>query len=476
MGLFNKMFGWLKKSHREHVSTNPFLNPLDLNELNDELRVSYEARRMGEVGLPANTDTMLSGVEAQIKHRVEASRSNSINWANQSLLEIQKKLTNYDITKVVNHALGAAGHFENQANGILNDNQAMLNNVQSKVVNSSEYLRLFRLENNLSVQAVTPSIVTNALLTMLAVLIVMIEGVLNANFFAASLDGGFIEGFMYAFLLALINVLNGVCFGRFGIPFINHVHAGKRLVGWLSMLACATIMLGIALITTHLRNSFSLGLNTDTAQAAAHAWDSMLTAPFAFGDIFSMLLFFVSIFFGLFSAFKGYFWSDSYPGYAGVQRASDAAADEYEVEVARVRAELEELKNTHLEQLEADLEGSRLAIVDYKNQIDQKRATEHSLNILLDKAKAILDALINMFRGDNKLYRKNVDVPAYFNNSVALDEVLLPNFDTTENNKALAVQERLFRRFLSEVESIRTTIMSSFNLKFDQLKPFREQL
>ena len=160
------------------------------------------------------------------------------------------------------------------------------------------------------------------------------------------------------------------------------------------------------------------------------------------------------------------------------QHAADKAVVDYEESIAEVRELLEQLKNEHLEAFETSLDDARSSVLGYKEQIHEKRSTRHRLQQFLHKAENMLDALIAIFRTDNTLHRRKMvaEVPAYFANRVKFQEIEFPDFDTTDDEKSLKKQELMLARLLNNVEQIRAGIQSSFDQKFDQLKPIREQL
>ncbi|MCY1313541.1 hypothetical protein D9M70_640720 [compost metagenome] len=52
----------------------------------------------------------------------------------------------------------------------------------------------------------------------------------------------------------------------------------------------------------------------------------------------------------------------------------------------------------------------------------------------------------------------------------------LPDFSTAADEQALGEQERLLTDLLDRVEDIRKRIQSSYDVKFSQLEPIRQQI
>ncbi|MNF37096.1 hypothetical protein D3C84_180070 [compost metagenome] len=479
MEFLKKMFSWLLISGKTEPSGNhPDLHPLDLDELKQELNVEFEARRLGEVGLPRPEETRLSGPENKIVQRLEAARRDYMNWATIRLKNIQIKMHACDITKTVNRALQAAEEFERTANGHLSDYEAEIRRLQAAALQMEEDLRLFKLDNRLVRTAKVASPTQKLTFVFLAIFIVVLEGALNANFFAQSLDGGLIQGFTYAFLLAFCNVAVAMALGRFGVPHVNHIRPLNRMIGYSALIVAPVIMVVMGLVIAHFRDSLAQGLDDPASNPGVVALQTLMNNPFQLHDIYSWLLFGLSIFFALASLAEGYYWEDPYPGFSRVQKNADNAVQEYEEGLAEMRELLEKLKDEHLDVLESSMDTARAAVLEYKEQIHEKTSSRHRLQRALHKAENVLEALIAIFRTDNELHRKRkgVPIPAYFSSKVALQEIEWPSFETAQDEQSLALQEELLSRLMDKVEPIRAQIQSSFDSRFDQLKSIREQI
>lgn len=479
MEFISKIFGWmLAPRNADPPKSHPELYPLDLEELKAELNIEHQARRLGEVGLPKSTDSVLSGPENQIVQRLEAERRDYLNWATLRLKNIQIRMHGCDITKTVNRAMEAFNEFERTANSRLGDYQADVVRLKAAAIEREEELRIFRLDNDLTAAAKVVSGWRNFSFTCLTLLIVFTEGALNASFFARSLDGGLIHGFGYAFGLALMNVMAALVIGRFGLTQKNHIDPVRRVVGYASLPFALGLMVTMGLVIAHFRDSLSLGLDSPGIDPGVMALRTLTGNPFVLSDIYSWVLFAFSVFFGLVSLAEGYYWQDRYPGYSRVQYAADKAVAEYEECLAEVREMLEELKNERLQALEASLDEAKACVLGYKEQIQEKRSVRHRLQQALQKAENMLEALIAIFRTDNTLHRRNnaAEVPAYFLRKVEFQPLELPDFDTTEDERSLQKQEQMLARLLENVERIRAGIQSSYDRKFDQYQSIREQL
>lgn len=478
MILFKNMFGWLLVTRKSGVAEHPDINPLDIEELTKELKIDQHARRLGETGLPRSDDTMLSGPEMAIIQRLESTRRNYQNWASVKLKIIHDRMITFDITKTFNRVIHLGDEFEREANRRVSDEELNLRRLQSIAHKKQEDLKQFREKNKLARSAKEVSGLRITMFILMTVGIVVVEGALNAQFFASGVEGGLIEGFAFAVLLAGVNVGVALSFGLFGVPNKNHVNPVKRVIGHLSWVTSLVLMVVIGLMIAHVRDSLSNAGELDSSQVMAMAKQTLLEDPLGLNDVLSILLWVVSFLFGLLSLVEGYNWRDSYPGYGKAQKEANLAQHEYEDAIAEMRSELEGMKDDYLVKLEEDLEKSKISVLEFKTQVEDKRSARHRLQRALDKAENMLAALVTIFRTENEIYRKptGTPTPAYFKDKLQFQVLELPDFSTTTDEQSLEKQERMLSELLSKIENIRAQIQSSYDLKFDQLKPIREQI
>jgi hypothetical protein len=469
MLVFKKWLGWLfNKRSNGHDSDHPDINTLNFDELKTDLRVKEEAERLGKLGVPAQTDTELTHIELRIWQRIEAARSDYQKWATTRLKLIHDRMISCDITKLVNRSLEYANEFRRNANRLINNDLAELNRLQQVAAGKKAHLDQFRIDNKLSRPAREVSGLRKTIFVLMAILLVALEGVLNAGFFAQGLDGGLIEGFSNAVVLALCNVVVALFLGYKLAPLKNHVSPAKQFWGWFSIALAIAMVVLIALVSDDLE---LLEVSRLTLESLKAHW-------FSLRDIFSYLLFGVTCFFGALAWCEGYNWRDTYPGYGDVQSDAGQAIAEYEDRLSAMRAELEELKDECLHKLEADIDEAKHSVLAFKTQVDRKEKSRYRLKLAIGKAEDILVALVGEFRTNNYICLREIglDKPAYFNEPVAVKEIEWPDFSTEEDVVNLEKQEQMLRELLANLEKIRAEIQSSFDSTFDQIKPIRDQI
>lgn len=478
MKLFKMLFGWLKAPNRQNDPEHPDLHALDKDELLKELDIEAQARRLGAAGAPAPDETHLSGVEESICQKLESFRLSYQGWATTHVQRIQERLVTYDITKTVNRTANLADEFEREANRRVSDRETELRSLRSSAHQREQELLKFREKNQLTRHAQVISGTRKAICILLAIFTVAVEGILNAGFFAAGLDGGLFQGFFFAGALAAANVGIAFALGRLLVPNINHINSVRRLAGYLSVIVAGAIMVGLGLIIAHFRDALGQAGDVSITVIAATALRTLQSNPLGFHDVFSIVLCVFSVVFALAGLCEGYKLSDPYPGYAGVQRIADEAQAFYDDEIAQIREELEHLKEEYVARLEEGLEQARNDVVAFRAEVDKKRIAPERLQRALDRAEHMMSALVKIFRTENEISRKatGVSVPAYFRQPVPVRQLTFPDFSTAADELALQEQEELLTDLLAQIEDIRRRIQSSYDVKFSQLEPIRQQI
>ncbi|MFM1988029.1 MAG: hypothetical protein RJA99_986 [Pseudomonadota bacterium] len=300
----------------------------------------------------------------------------------------------------------------------------------------------------------------------LLLLMTVIEGVLNAQFFAAGVSGGLVEGFGLAFMLAGINVLIAYIFGRFFVRLTIHRKPAFKLAGATALVMSVMLMVTLGFGIGHFRDA----LNAESANAANAALAAFKAGPSNLKDIFSWVLFWVTIVFGLAALVDGYKSDDPYPGYGRLARAAKVAEENYESELDELRTRVNDLKDEELEFLEGTVTQANASISRFAELIQSKSAAHGRLMTALRDADNSLEAVLKQFRTENQLHR-TAPRPSYFSDYPKLRRIELPDFDTAPDEQVLQSQRVLVAALESELQDIRGRIQAAFNSQFDRLKP-----
>ena len=468
MKLLKKFWNWLTTSaKRKPNNQHPELYTIDVDEIALELNLLGEAARLGTMGLPTADATVLSGPEAAALQRVEKARQDYVDWGALRLNILNQDIGRRNITQNVNRASQADEEFVRKADTLLTEQHSLLQELSKTATRHNEELEKFKTEHALIREADFPTKSGTFLRYTILLLLIVIEGIINSKFFAQGMDSGLIGGFSIAALLATFNISCAFIFGKFFIKYINHSKINWKASGLISFVLALVLMILIALGIAQYRDS----LVAEASEPAVLALKSMLTNPFHLYDIFSWILFAISITFGLAALFDGLYSDDLYPGYGAVARRTKLSVDDYEDTLDSLREDLEELKNGELASLDNAVQQSQASISALDSLIDDKIMTSSRLSTALLNVDNSLEALLQKFRIENEVHRKGLKRPIYFDQLPCLKPIAVPNFNTETDKTNLASQHALVNTLMADVETIRARIQAAFNLKFNGLKP-----
>jgi hypothetical protein len=463
-------------SSQESEHSEPLLPKIDPEKLKKELKILEIAQAHGAAGIPASNDTQLTDVEHQIRGTLGKKREATVKYGQQVIQQIQQRMDSIDITAQKNNTLNQGKEFEHIANQILSAQDGRLAAAQRETKSKKDLLDAFRVENGLpDIEA--ERINTDGKFLKIAILAAccVVEGFVNANFFASGMAGGLVDGFLLAFTLSFANIV--VCFiaGRL-YTNKNHVKGGRVLCGYLSGLVGLCFTFGLGVFVAYCR--YALPLIEDEAQSPISLiLKSIQSHVVPFQDFESCALFAVTIICGVFAIFEGYFYTDCYPGYAKVYSAYAGSHRRYMTLVASLRKSLEDQKARALQIIEENVRKAEADVKVFKYNMGQKSIIKKKVTETLVMADETLKALTQYYRYENRLKRpQSSPRPDYFDQPIDFPDLEMPDFAIDRDEARLIVQESLLNEMNAILHPIRGQILSSFNSKFDQLQPLQSSI
>lgn len=455
MGIVHRFWNWLTGANERRTPAVALDPPaLDVAVLATELDLARQAQRLGEAGLPAPDATTLSGPETAALQRVEQVRQAHVDRAVARLAVLNDTLRRADVTSRVQRAAQADREFERGAEALIAGHETLLKPLGEAAARRRIELAEFRSTHGLARDARHPTAAGRVLRGALLAFLVVVEGVLNASFFAQGVDTGLVGGAAYAMALAALNVGVAFAFGRGPVRQVNHRQLPRRLIGLAAIAAALAAMTTVGLGIAHVRDALATG----RPDAPALALRALQDAPWQLHDLASWGLLAISLAFGVAALLDGLGADDPYPGYGPMARRAREAADDHEEELDVLREDLAALEQEALDGLDAALQAATGALAAQAAAIDDKRAAALRLATAQRDADHVLDALLQAFRTENQLHRKGVPRPAYFDAPVTLRPLALPDAGTADDEAALARQQAAAQALRDDVAAVRERV------------------
>ena len=468
------VWSWLKKTWRAMwggSSPAPSVTSLDVADITQRFNLLGEAKQLAQLGLPAFHSKSLAQVELEVVRYIEHAREQIHRQASLDFEKLDDHIAEVHASQLDLQNGRMTADFERKALVVFNEQSAWLEKLGKKAQRRSQELERFRHTHDLQRDAVYPEGAGVFARYAVLLLLVVVEGVFNASFFAQGLSTGLIGGFSYAAILAALNVVVMFLLGKTLLRWVFHRQAALKLVGWMGLLLSAVYTLTVALAIAHLR----MAILAESAEPTKQAWQTLIDVPFALNDLLSWVLFLVTIGFGLGALLDGLFLDDLYPGYGELTRREKLAVDEFEEEFDEVRQDLETLKQENLDVLEQEVVQANQLVARCKQLIEDKKQLHKAWMKAVDDSEVALYAALRIFRAENERHRHDGMRPAYFDTLPSLNAVVLPKPTTEKFEADLAELNRKTRELQDSLSERKGRVYALFDQHVNQLNFIKQQ-
>jgi len=447
----------------------PHLMSFEIDELAKKFKINEEAKRLGKMGLPAFHAKELTSVETELVHHLNVQREQLLVNAENEIAKLDREFTDkeHEYQRYITQSLSA--EFERKARQIMDTQGAWLKKLASNAIANIKELEIFRDENNLKRQANYPEKSQIFFRYTLLLILIAIEGSLNASFFSEGVSTGLIGGFVYAASLALINIAGCFFIGKIGVRWINHNKIYGKSIGLMSLLIAFLFLSSMALSIAHIREAMAMGAENPT-QAA---WEMMQHSIWMFKDLTSWFLIMLTIGFGIAAIADGVYIDDIYPGYGSIFRRTESAKEEFESEYEDIRFELEELKQEKLDFIDQQVSTCNELLFSIQNLLGTKKSILKKYQDKLNDSEVVLYATIRKFRFENEIVREDGLIPAYFNTMPSLNPITLPKMEQTRESLLIDKLTDVIKNHEKTISKQREEVYQVFEKFVSQLNHLR---
>jgi hypothetical protein len=459
-----RVMGWFKRFFSRQPARPENLS-LEIDSIAERFEIVKEAKRLAALGLPSFHEKKPTQKETEVVEHLNLMREELERDYIRQIEAIHSKVVSIEVTHKALQSDVLNAEFERQTRKLMDEQGDWLKKLAHNAMVRFKELEAFKKKNELEREANYPS--SSGLILRYAVLVFLvgIEGVLNANFFAEGLSSGLIGGFVYAALLAGINVLGCFFLGRFTVPWIVSKPIAGKLFGAISVLFALCFMLLVAMSIGHIREQLMAGASNPTQQA----WAAMQSQFFGLNDLVSWFLVAISLGFAIAAIFDGLTIDDIYPGYGAMVRRSQQTRDEFDAEFEEVKEELEEFKQEKLDLINQGFKTLHDLSASMKTLLLEKASVVRECTDKISQTEVVLYAVIRKFRIENEIAREDGLRPSYFDSLPALNPVSMPRLDNGKENALLAALEQDIKTYESNVNTQREKVYALYEQSISRL-------
>jgi hypothetical protein len=402
-----------------------YLNPIDTERFARDLELDRHARERGKDELPGSTATNLDAHEQQIIQRLESEWS----WHGAALANDMKAYASRLLAVTVHTEFARLDLLARDALTKLRSAnhraESELGPLREAYLAARNELAAFREKHRLNRVARNPASRPTTIGWL--VILVSVEALANAIFFAKGSDLGLLGGLWTAVCISAINVVVAFAIGLYPLRWINSRNLIIKIFGFITALigfAGIVIVHGFA---AHFREVPS---TTTESEAFNVARDATLSNPFLLSDLNSYYLFGIGIVWAIFAISKGYGYDDPYPGYGSHYRRARDAREHYSDEHHDLFDELDVIKNDTVRSIDSGIVRIPLFPQQAAEIREEREALRQKFKGYEASVQTAANQLLARYRDLNRLSRKTTP-PKYFDEQWRLPHSFLQDTSVT---------------------------------------------
>jgi hypothetical protein len=411
------------------------------DELASHLDVENIAKRTARQNLPPSDAASIDAQELQIKHEMDKRAIQAKARIQHDANFKEMEIANISIERDLADLTAIPETFANTINRAYQEAEAQLKQLKEQYTVALDDLQAFKREHNLRREAdYSSSYIMNIGLLLL---MLIIETVLNANFFAQGNELGLLGGAFQALIISALNVGIG-CFivGFFCLRYTNHISSVKRTLSIIFTILLVIFILFGNLFVGHYRDA----MNVDLENGETVALQRLMEGPFSLVDFNSWVLVLLGLVVSFIGIYKGYYWDDKYPGYGKIARRVQAAKDNLITDKNHLSDSIHEvyeehvvLAEKHFNKIKKDMQNLGTLFSSIKNDFSLYRN-------YLSNLRNSYEFLVTLYRQTNKKERETPP-PNYFATPITI------SFDELTEISEPVDRRHLFDSYLHKAAS-----------------------
>lgn len=379
---------------------------LDIDRTAERLRLIELAEENGRRGIPATDDEAFDAPQERIVQFIRGEVATISASYEASLMGLNNRIADLDVPASLRALAAVPADLARGLDTLAQQTMRGMSAAREAYETARRTYEAFRSRHGLEREPRYPASKFNYVATLIA--IAVLEGLVNALFFARGSDYGLLGGALYALLLAAIDILVVFNFGR-AIAWIVAREWYYRTAAWLTLLAFLTWALGFNLLVGHVREALQVA--PDTAMTIAR--DTFVTSPLGLSQADSWVLVAIGLVLSILAMVDGLRWDDPYPGYGDAHRKLVLTREDLEHWKSAWREGAIAQRDHHLGRIEALLRDVRRDVVALERTLQTKTLLLQNVRGFSAHYEESCNALIRLYRDHNIGFREEPP-PPYF--------------------------------------------------------------
>jgi len=371
-----------------------FLRPVDVQRLASELNVDARAAKRKQLAEVEQKSADSSFV---------LDASNMLNGKRQTAeQDVWKRLDTLQQLMLTQAARVSFAKCKNESEADLNDMRVLLRKHEGDLVERSAFYQqelnsfeTYRFRRKLTGPAKSANPPLQAFMDLFAIWV--LEGAMNMYFFQVGEKNAWLGAIILALLISLVNISVSLAVGYYITKLKNSISIPLKIIGVLGTAIYLPVLVAAQYAIAQYRAQEQLAGDAKHLLSATQYWTNTLhyiqQHPFQFSDIISLLLFFVSLGFGIYAWRKGYSYGDPYPFYTSRYEAYKKHRHSFEDLQNEILDELVDTRNLIVDRISEFIDDVGPSLV----AMEQNATTSsvlvghlHAFRESCDNAKALL--------------------------------------------------------------------------------------
>ncbi len=475
-------------------------------QVSQHLRIEHKAREEGIKKQPPADATTFDGPQAEIlayfTDALKEIRDGYIERLNRTRTERKELANKIDVVRAKNQFQQIGDDVEASLMQLRVENEGGLARSVDGKERAQRHLNAFRHKHDLvTIEPSYPDSMWDHL--SLVALAALGEWLLLSYFYKGIGSGGFVEGFFYASLFSIVNLLLAIILGnvlrQYNLPSIS-----RKLLATAGAGILIATFLFVTILVAHFRyaameykatqtrivieanqgvaagNAAGMrqavsALSWDSAKEIGNkAWDRAKLDWRNLPDPLAWIVVVATCLFGGLAAWKGYRMDDRFPGYGDLHRdfrKKDFEYEETKKSYGNLISGLFEVKQRAQESIFSETDGN---IQRFGRICGTARAEVQKFESERVAVRDNCNAVLNIYRDANKYVRGSSTPPAYFDKNVELDEAIARDLHDVADLLESTEMEKQYSNSLSEFSALAAQSRKEMNLKkTDGLREFQ---
>lgn len=408
---------------------------VDNEEISNEFNVVVAAREQAKKNLPRETAKSPDFNEVDYRQKMQTKVIQASHSVQQALNDIGNSINDFSIENEINESKRLDKKYDEELASIFAEKKSELIDAKKQLELAEEDLQQFKRINKINREPNYP--VSSIRAISIVAIVLLVEVLINGNFFALGSDAGLMGGIFIAATVSIVNVSLGFLVGSWLLRQANSIKTKIRIYSRIGY----SIIIIFAFFFNYLVAVWRKALEVAPDAAEEQFWLYLNSGVASIWDISSLGLFAVGIVcFGI-AAYEGYGFDDSYPGYGKMSKQRNANREILQEE----RKELAETVNIKFEEYEEWLEDKYAQIKNLKRNLSSSISSFEQQKSIFDNyvthLEGALEYILKLYRDTNHAERSE-PVPMFFDDVIDAKIPFTP-FHFIKEDKTKEIQSSL---------------------------------